>query len=101
MGRPRTKGLSLLLDEAFQGDLIKQGMGTHVKTHIMELRESRRRAGDRIEPAGGVKDTTRGPTVLSNLDPCAHQVNHQPKSRQGLDLDPPTHLWESCNLVFM
>ena len=35
--------------------------------HHVELRESCGRMGDRREQAGGVKDTTRRPTVSTNL----------------------------------
>ena len=46
-----------------------------------------------IEGAGGVKNTTRRPTEPANLGQGDLQrMNHQPKSMQGLDLDPHTYV---------
>jgi hypothetical protein len=70
--------------------------------HWVEPGESCGRVGDRIEPARGVKDTTRRPTESTNLAHGGSQrLNHQPKSIQGLDLEPLNicsrcKAWSSC-----
>lgn len=50
----------------------------------------------RIKGAGGLKDTTRRPTVSTNQDPLGlRETDYQAKSTHGTDLGP-LHMRNSC-----
>ena len=67
----------------------------------MEPRESRGRAGERIEEPGEDGNATGRPTESTNLNSGGSQkMNHQPKSIHGLDLGPLAHMEQMCSLVF-
>jgi hypothetical protein len=55
----------------------------------MELEESYGRVRRRIKDPEKDTDSTKRPTESTNLNPWGFQsLNHQPKTRHGLDLGP-------------
>lgn len=81
------------LPRGFIQHLMKTDAQTH-SHHQVVLSESRGRVGDRIEQAGGVRDTRR-PTESTPGQGGVTETEPQPKSTQGLNLDPQ-HFCTRC-----